>query len=864
MEINRTNLTSIISTTLITAPNISTKAIQPTSVLSSTPVTSTVTLPIALSKQRIMSGNLTIINRVYTSELSNSSSKEYIEMAKEVNSSLVKILQNTPGFVDVEIRGFRNGSVVTIFYVKLESSSTITAQEVGNVTTTANSDNLTFSDVNVEELCTSGFCSNHGTCTKISNTQLQCSCTSGYTGPRCSSKVTATMNNTPIILSSATTMITTSSMFLGLKDSSIYQDSTSTVQRSTLTNTSTPTPIAGNETATLTTPFPTTNRTVIKMTAIPTSSVSIKSTVTPSTRNGSSTRIHPLPTHSSVYTISMNTTTFLSTLPILPSSLSTSMINSSLIRIVPQTSTQNYSLHFTSNVNESTIHANTTHLLTPSSEFVRSSNVSTFVPRNSPSILILTSLTISYNTSSIHIASSHTVISSQSTKNISRQTSQMASFNSSSPSLTTLIVSSTVTGEVNKISSAPSFNLTIFSSTHSGSKNYSITPTKTQASNQTIRSSFPTNLTIYTSKFSSHVINISTMEINRTNLTSIISTTLVTAPNISTKAIQPTSVLSSTPVTSTVTLPIASSKQRIVSGNLTITNRVYTSQLSNSSSKEYIEMATEVKSSLVKIFQNTPGFIDIEIRGFRNGSVVTIFYVTLESSSNITTQEVGNVITTTAHSDNLTFSNVNVEELCTSGFCSNHGTCTKISNTQLQCSCTSGYTGPRCSSKVTGSDDDDDDDFEEYWIAIGVCLGLLVLIIILLIFLALRRRRKYYVTRESVMSIGRTSGDVFFNPAYGHSREYLAGEDESSNVIPLEVVYENSSSSFKKDTYQESEFMSNKKSEDEEEEEDIYKTQLLLFLKQNNLLKNSSDDTQKPSWASSRSSITTTDSDSGL
>jgi hypothetical protein len=56
--------------------------------LSSTPVTSTVTLHIASSKQRIVSGNLTIINRVYTSRLSNSSSKEYIEMAKEVNSSV--------------------------------------------------------------------------------------------------------------------------------------------------------------------------------------------------------------------------------------------------------------------------------------------------------------------------------------------------------------------------------------------------------------------------------------------------------------------------------------------------------------------------------------------------------------------------------------------------------------------------------------------------------------------------------------------------------------------------------------------------------------------------------------------------------
>ena len=111
------------------------------------------------------------------------------------------------------------------------------------------------------------------------------------------------------------------------------------------------------------------------------------------------------------------------------------------------------------------------------------------------------------------------------------------------------------------------------------------------------------------------------------------------------------------------------------------------------------------------------------------------------------------------------------------------------------------------------------------------------------------------------MSIGRTSGDVFFNQAYGHSQEYLA-KDEPGNVIPLEVVYENSSSSFKKDTYQESEFMSNKDSK--EDDEDIYKTQLLLFLKQNNLLKNSSEDTQKPSWASSRSSISTADSDSGL
>ena len=54
------------------------------------------------------------------------------------------------------------------------------------------------------------------------------------------------------------------------------------------------------------------------------------------------------------------------------------------------------------------------------------------------------------------------------------------------------------------------------------------------------------------------------------------------------------------------------------------------------------------------------------------------------------------------------------------------------------------------------------------------------------------------------MSVGRTSGDVFFNPAYGDSREFIAGYDNNSTVIPLEIVYENSS--FKNENYTESEF----------------------------------------------------------
>lgn len=117
------------------------------------------------------------------------------------------------------------------------------------------------------------------------------------------------------------------------------------------------------------------------------------------------------------------------------------------------------------------------------------------------------------------------------------------------------------------------------------------------------------------------------------------------------------------------------------------------------------------------------------------------------------------------------------------------------------------------------------------------------------------------IFRENVISLGRNSGEVYFKPVYGHSRGYLAGEEESRNVVPLKVI----NSSFSNDSYEESEFISNRKTQDEDEEEDIYKQQLLLFLRQNNLLRNSSEDAQEPSRASSCSSMSWAEgSDFGL
>ena len=348
-----------------------------------------------------------------------------------------------------------------------------------------------------------------------------------------------------------TSMTITSRMSIVVENSTVYPGSTSTVTSLTARNNTTPY-------ATLSTVMNITNASV---------------TAVISTRNISS--INKQPSAQSFTTI--NTTT----LPVQSSESSTSLVNSTLVRIVPSRSTQT----FTSvNVSASSIFTNMTSTsLTLAS--VYSSNMLNhtpiLLPRNSSSTNSISSPTT---------ASPHTVSFNQ--------TSELPRFNSSTVSRTSLTVSTTQTGIINSISPTSPPHQTLLPSTNSESKNYSITVNKSQTTSEPIRSSMFTNSTVSASKLSSHVIIPSSTKINRTNLTSVISSSLKTPKNISTKAIQPTSVVSSIPVTSIVRIPTALSQQRIVSFNVTIVNRTYTSQLSNRSSKEYIKIAGEVKTAV--------------------------------------------------------------------------------------------------------------------------------------------------------------------------------------------------------------------------------------------------------------------------
>ena len=316
----------------------------------------------------------------------------------------------------------------------------------------------------------------------------------------------------------------------------IYPKNVSTYYDGTKVQGSTP---STHETAN-TTQYSAVNRTYIKkITVVPTSNIS--TTVMSSTTNNLSNSVYPLPTQT--------------TIKVEASSISTQ------------------------NGRASSIYENKTSFLTQSLV-----NVNISAVRSS----LLAFSNVSNSTGlAFHVVLNHTLTSSQ--------ISQIAS-KTSSISLIKLSGSPTLKEAVNINTSEIFTYLTILPSTHSASKYYSVTFTRAQDSNQTLPSTFPTNITTSTPKFPTRVNNSSAIDNDKVLVTSILSNPL-TVKNISTKAIQPTSVLPSA-YRSTVRLPIALSKQRVMSCNATITNRVYTSELSDSSSSEYIELAREVQSTV--------------------------------------------------------------------------------------------------------------------------------------------------------------------------------------------------------------------------------------------------------------------------
>ncbi|XP_044025377.1 adhesion G protein-coupled receptor F5-like isoform X16 [Siniperca chuatsi] len=137
---NSTTVTTTPTTTVTnsTHPNTTTPTISPTTVVTnSTPVSTTgVSTTTAATPTAIITNSTTVtttptttvtsfdvemsvrLDKEYTAELNNSASSTYKELESRINSVLKEQYKGITGFINVFVRGFREGSIITNFVVQ--------------------------------------------------------------------------------------------------------------------------------------------------------------------------------------------------------------------------------------------------------------------------------------------------------------------------------------------------------------------------------------------------------------------------------------------------------------------------------------------------------------------------------------------------------------------------------------------------------------------------------------------------------------------------------------------------------------------------------------------------------------------------
>ncbi|XP_044025382.1 adhesion G protein-coupled receptor F5-like isoform X20 [Siniperca chuatsi] len=114
---NSTTVTTTPTTTVTnsTHPNTTTPTISPTTVVTNS-TTVTTTPPTTVTSFDVeMSVRL---DKEYTAELNNSASSTYKELESRINSVLKEQYKGITGFINVFVRGFREGSIITNFVVQ--------------------------------------------------------------------------------------------------------------------------------------------------------------------------------------------------------------------------------------------------------------------------------------------------------------------------------------------------------------------------------------------------------------------------------------------------------------------------------------------------------------------------------------------------------------------------------------------------------------------------------------------------------------------------------------------------------------------------------------------------------------------------
>ncbi|XP_067427684.1 adhesion G protein-coupled receptor F5-like isoform X5 [Thunnus thynnus] len=442
--------------------------------------------------------------------------------------------------------------------------------------------------------------------------------------------LTVITNSTPV----ATTHMNTTT--LTTSPTTVFNDSTTVATTNVNTTTVTPTPTTS---VTNSTPVATTHMNTTTLTTSPTTVFNDSTTV--ATTNVNTTTVTPTPTTSvtnstPVATTHMNTTT-LTTSPTTvfndSTTVATANVNTTTVTPTPTTSVTN-------STNIVTTHLNTTSpATTPTTIITNSTPTATTVMNTiaSATPILVTNSTTTTNVNTTTVTKTPLTIVTNSTPiPTPDETSTTAATPTSAVTDSTLIATTTTTRPTTVITNSTTIATT--PTTIVTNSTPAVTTTKTQ----------PTTIITTTHVTSQNTTVSSTSEVTSTPaLTTTTSTkasaTTTTVPNMTTTMTITTTTTSTTATSTpsatsltttastTVTTPPASTTASATAGfdveMLIRLDKQYTPELNDATSSTYKELESRIDSVLEEQYKGITGFINVFVRAFREGSIITDFVV---------------------------------------------------------------------------------------------------------------------------------------------------------------------------------------------------------------------------------------------
>ncbi|XP_067427689.1 adhesion G protein-coupled receptor F5-like isoform X10 [Thunnus thynnus] len=390
--------------------------------------------------------------------------------------------------------------------------------------------------------------------------------------------LTVITNSTPV----ATTHMNTTT--LTTSPTTVFNDSTTVATTNVNTTTVTPTPTTS---VTNSTPVATTHMNTTTLTTSPTTVFNDSTTV--ATTNVNTTTVTPTPTTSVTNSTPVATTHMNTTIAATPTTFITYSMNTTRVTTTP-----------------TTIVTNSTPIPTPD-------ETSTTAATPTSAVTDLTPHETTHQNTTSHTSAPVTEVTNSTliaTTTTTRPTTVITNSTTIATTPTTIVTNSTPAVTTTKTQPT-----TIITTTHVTSQNTTVSSTSEVTST-------PALTTTTSTKASATTTTVPNMTTTMTITTTTTSTTATSTPSATSLT---------TTASTTVTTPPASTTASATAGfdveMLIRLDKQYTPELNDATSSTYKELESRIDSVLEEQYKGITGFINVFVRAFREGSIITDFVV---------------------------------------------------------------------------------------------------------------------------------------------------------------------------------------------------------------------------------------------